>query len=197
MPEVQAERLRNLETLVEAAEDVRQAEGLPRPPEEPAAPARLVPEDLTLVPPEGQARALGQALERRLIELKVSEVEAKANAAIWEAFFETTSRKYGVRIDRLLAEYGIDVRRMSRADIEQLQPGALEQAARSESERVSKRWIEGQEVRGAYRGPGQSPSNRGRPGRWRSSHVADVTDDFHAMSSDRKLGRPATKALME
>ena len=178
---------------------MRQAEGLPRPPEEPAAPARLVPEDLTLVPPEGQARALGQALERRLIELKVSEVEAKANAAIWEAFFETTSRKYGVRIDRLLADYGIDVRRMSRADIEQLQPGVLEQAARSEIERVSQRLSPKARPGDEFVTVGQANrlATAGDPDAGVAAMIAYVTDDFHAMSSDRKLGRPATKALME
>jgi hypothetical protein len=127
LPEIQAERAANLEQLVAAAEEVRVAEDLPAAPEEPVAPRRLVAEDLTLVPVEQQARVLGQAVENRLLELKLDEGQAKANAALWEAFFETTSRKYGVRVDALLATYGIDVRRMSRADLEQMMPEVLAQ----------------------------------------------------------------------
>jgi hypothetical protein len=127
LPEIQAERAANLEQLVAAAEEVRVAEDLPAAPEEPVAPRRFVAENLTLVPVEQQARVLGQAVENRLLELKLDEGQAKANAALWEAFFETTSRKYGVRVDALLATYGIDVRRMSRADLEQMMPEALAQ----------------------------------------------------------------------
>lgn len=119
MPEVQAERAAQLEELVAAAEAVRVEEGLPPAPD-PAAeapPRPMLAEDLTLVPLERQAQALGRAVESRLLELKVGEQEARANAAIWEAFFQTTSAKYGVRVDDLVQAYGIDVRRMSRSEM--------------------------------------------------------------------------------
>lgn len=123
-PTFQADQVRNeeaasrVEEMALEAERIRVEEDIPQPPEpEPAAPPRLVPENMTLLPPEQQARALGQAVENRLLELKVNENEAKANAALWEAFFQTTSHKYGIPVVDIVKAYGIDVRRMSRSEV--------------------------------------------------------------------------------
>jgi hypothetical protein len=161
MAEVQAERATNLEQLVTAAEEVRVAEGLPPTPEPQAPPRRLVPEDMTLIPPEGQARALGQAVENRLLELKLDEQQARANAAVWEAFFETTSRKYGVRVADILADYGIDVRRMSKADLESMMPEALRQGEESGMARPGEPGYRA--PRGQAEEPGRAPDARQEP----------------------------------
>lgn len=167
---VQAERAENMQTLIDAAEEVRGAEGLPPVPEAPA-PRRLVPEDLTLVPVEGQARAIGQAVENRLLELKVNEVEARANAALWEAFFDTTAKKYGVTPGDLISSYGIDIRRMSKAEA---MPGAFAQPERPPMARP------GEE--GYAPGRGETPETRQAPG------AARAPEDLPATVAG---GRPA------
>ena len=82
------------------------------------------------------------------IELKVGEVEAKANAAIWEAFFETTSRKYGVRVDQLLEDHGVDPRRVSQANLEQLTVRSLEQTEGATQAEQFKQLMEALELEG-------------------------------------------------
>lgn len=84
----------------------------------------LVPEDLTKVPIEQQPAAIGRAVENRRLEMGASPELARADAAIWEAWFSRAAARYGVAPADLMATYGIDVRRLS--DAQDL-PGAMAQ----------------------------------------------------------------------
>lgn len=71
--------------------------------------------EMAKLPAEEQPAAIGGAIERRLVELGVQADEAAANGAIWRAFFDTASRKYGVQAAELMRDYGIDLQRMRAA----------------------------------------------------------------------------------
>ena len=96
------------------AERVRTEEGIPEllaaEPERPDMPALWG--EIARLAPEEQPGAIGAAIERRLAELGVQANEAAANGAIWRSFFDTASKKYGVRAAELMQQYGIDVQRM-------------------------------------------------------------------------------------
>lgn len=100
------------QVLQEAAARVRQEEGLPRPPDQQVIP----PRDITGLDPVAQSRAVGQHIERMLIDTGMQRQEATANAAIWEAFAKSAYERYGITPAELLTKYGVDVKRMDSAD---------------------------------------------------------------------------------
>lgn len=120
--------------MMEAARRVRLEEGLPRPPEVQTIP----PKDITPLPPLEQARAVGQHIERMLLETGMQTKEATANAAIWEAFAKSAYERHGIPPAELLTKYGVDVRRMDSAD---KLLGALEQRYNQINTPEFKRWF--------------------------------------------------------
>ena len=109
------------DALVAEAPRIQAEEGLP-PPRTAAAPRP--PSDITGLDPEAQARAIGQHLQRRLVDTGMQTKEAVANASIWEAFARTAHARYGIEPAELMARWGVDVRKMARAD---MLAGAMEQ----------------------------------------------------------------------
>jgi hypothetical protein len=88
-------------------------------------PAPRPPSDITALEPEAQARAIGQQIERKLVDTGMQTKEAVANAAIWESFARSAHARYGVTPAEIMARWGVDVRKMAYAD---MMPGALEQS---------------------------------------------------------------------
>lgn len=119
-PERLAAAERQIADMQAAAERVRIEEGIPRQEAQVTRP----PSDITPLDPQAQARAVGQHIERKLIETGMQRDEAVANAAIWEAFAKSAHERYGIPPSELMAKYGVDVRRMDSAD---KLLGALEQ----------------------------------------------------------------------
>tara|TARA_R110000868_G_scaffold411755_1_gene708893 strand:- start:3776 stop:10798 length:7023 start_codon:yes stop_codon:yes gene_type:complete len=115
-----AEAERQAAHLQTEAERVRLEEGLPKP----VTPETRPPNDITPLDPVAQARAVGQHIERALLQAGMDTKEAVANAVVWEAFVKSAHERYGVPPAELMAKWGVDVRRMDSAD---KLLGALEQ----------------------------------------------------------------------
>lgn len=133
-PVRQAEAERTAIALQEIAQRVRIEEGLPRETIQQVIP----PKDITPLAPLEQARAVGQHIERLLLDTGMHSKEATANAAIWEAFAKSAYERYGIPPSELLTKYGVDVRRMDSAD---KLLGALEQRYNQINTPEFKRWF--------------------------------------------------------
>jgi hypothetical protein len=98
-------------------------------------PAPRPPSDITTLEPEAQARAIGQQIERKLVDTGMQTNEAVANGVIWEAYARSAHALHGITPAELMARWGVDVRKMSYAD---MAPGALEQRLVPTQEEVTR-----------------------------------------------------------
>lgn len=109
------ESARTLDELVQSADETRQAEGI----HEPQVPdylrttdeMRATYEDLQRLPPEEQAAGVRDVIEAQLNRAGVPDDEARANAAIWEAFSRTAAERYGINPADVLTRYGLSIQR--------------------------------------------------------------------------------------